>query len=132
MWSASTKRRKNGPRWPVRRLWPAIRPPRIRRGSALHDALRPAAGNGGCQTRGHLHAGESATELLGKLLMAENLRDILWSLDYLAGHETVDRERIGCVGLSLGGRMTMLAAAVEPRIRVAAMSVRSIVCRSGP
>ncbi len=61
-------------------------------------------------------------QLLGKLLMAENLRDILWSLDYLAGHESVDRERIGCVGLSLGGRMTMLAAAVEPRIRVAAMS----------
>jgi dienelactone hydrolase len=54
--------------------------------------------------------------------MAENLRDILWSLDYLAGHETVDRERIGCVGLSLGGRMTMLATAVEPRIRVAAIS----------
>ena len=61
-------------------------------------------------------------QLLGKLLMAENLRDILWSLDYLASHEAIDRERIGCVGLSLGGRMTMLATAVEPRIRVAAMS----------
>jgi dienelactone hydrolase len=61
-------------------------------------------------------------QYLGKLLIAENLRDVLWSLEYLAGHETVDADRIGCVGLSLGGRMTMLAAAVEPRIRVAVIS----------
>jgi dienelactone hydrolase len=61
-------------------------------------------------------------QYLGKLLMAENLRDILWSLEYLVRHDAVDPERIGCAGLSLGGRMTMLAAAVEPRIRVAAIS----------
>ena len=54
----------------------------------------------------------------GKLLITENLRDILWTLEYLARHEAVRPERIGCVGLSYGGRMTMLAAAMEPRIRV--------------
>jgi dienelactone hydrolase len=60
--------------------------------------------------------------LLGKLLMAENLRDILWSLELLAGHKAVDAKRLGCVGLSYGGRMTMLATALEPRIRVAVIS----------
>jgi dienelactone hydrolase len=61
-------------------------------------------------------------QLLGKVLMAENLRDILWSLEMLARHESVDAARLGCVGLSYGGRMTMLAAALEPRIKVAVIS----------
>jgi dienelactone hydrolase len=34
----------------------------------------------------------------------------------------VDAERLACVGLSYGGRMTMLTAALEPRIRVAVVS----------
>ncbi len=61
-------------------------------------------------------------QLLGRNLMTENLRDVLWSLEFLAHQPGVDGSRIGCVGLSYGGRMTMLAAAVEPRIRVAAIS----------
>jgi dienelactone hydrolase len=61
-------------------------------------------------------------QFFGKLLIAENLRDILWMLEYLSRHEAVDADRLGCAGLSLGGRMTMMAAAVEPRIRVAVMA----------
>jgi dienelactone hydrolase len=61
-------------------------------------------------------------QLLGRLLMAENLRDILWTLDFLAAHPAVDPQRIGCVGLSYGGRMTMLATAVDPRIKVAVIA----------
>src|SRR4029434_9979578 len=34
----------------------------------------------------------------------------------------VDASKLGCVGLSLGGRMTMLTTAMEPRIRVAVVS----------
>ncbi len=60
--------------------------------------------------------------LLGKTLMAENLRDCLWSVELLARHEAVDAQRIGCVGLSYGGRMTMLTAALEPRIKVCVIS----------
>jgi dienelactone hydrolase len=59
---------------------------------------------------------------LGKVLIAENLRDALWSLELLAGQPQVDPKRLGCVGLSYGGRMTMLTAALEPRIRVAVVS----------
>jgi dienelactone hydrolase len=61
-------------------------------------------------------------QLLGRLLMGENLRDILWTLDFVAAHPAVDPRRIGCVGLSYGGRMTMLATALDPRIRVAVVA----------
>lgn len=61
-------------------------------------------------------------QMLGKLLIAENLRDALWTVELLARHEDVDAGRLGCVGLSYGGRMTMLTSAIEPRIRVAVIS----------
>jgi dienelactone hydrolase len=61
-------------------------------------------------------------QLLGKVVMAENLRDCLWAVELLARHKEVDAKRLGCVGLSYGGRMTMLTAALEPRIRVAVVS----------
>jgi len=61
-------------------------------------------------------------QLLGKLLIAENLRDSLWALEYLARRPEVDAQRLGCVGLSYGGRMTTLTAALEPRIKVAVIS----------
>ncbi|OAI47524.1 hypothetical protein AYO44_09440 [Planctomycetaceae bacterium SCGC AG-212-F19] len=61
-------------------------------------------------------------QLLGKLLIAENLRDSLWALELLARNDGVDATKLGCVGLSYGGRMTMMTAAVEPRVRVAVVS----------
>jgi len=60
--------------------------------------------------------------MLGKLLIAENLRDCLWALNLLAQHDQVDSNRLGCAGLSYGGRMTMLVAALEPRIRISVVS----------
>jgi dienelactone hydrolase len=61
-------------------------------------------------------------QLLGKVLMAENLRDCLWAVEFLARQETVDPDRLGCVGLSYGGRMTMLTTALETRLKVAVIS----------
>jgi dienelactone hydrolase len=61
-------------------------------------------------------------QLLGKLLIAENLRDLLWTVELLARNKNVDAKRLGCVGLSYGGRMTMLATALEPRLRAAVVS----------
>ena len=61
-------------------------------------------------------------QALGKLPIAENLRDLRWCVDLLESRPEVRAERIGCAGLSYGGRMTMLAAAMEPRIKVAAVS----------
>lgn len=59
---------------------------------------------------------------LGKLPMAANLRDLSWCLDLLQSRPEVIDGRIGCAGLSYGGRMTMLVSAMDERIRVAAPS----------
>lgn len=61
-------------------------------------------------------------QALGQLPIAANLRDLRWTIDLLQAHAEVDPERIGCAGLSYGGRMTMLASAMDKRIRVAAVS----------
>ena len=47
------------------------------------------------------------------------LWDDLRSVDYLASRPEVDAQRIGCVGLSMGGYRSFLLAALDPRIRVA-------------
>ena len=61
-------------------------------------------------------------QLLGQLLMGNNLRDCLWAFEYLRGLPNVNSERLGCVGLSYGGRMAMLTAALEKRVRVCVVS----------
>jgi dienelactone hydrolase len=61
-------------------------------------------------------------QLLGKVLMSENLRDCLWALNSLAQQDQVDPKRLACVGLSYGGRMAMLTTALEPRIGVGVVS----------
>ncbi|MBI1896724.1 MAG: hypothetical protein HYS04_09360 [Acidobacteria bacterium] len=61
-------------------------------------------------------------QLLGKVLMAENLRDALWSLTLLSRNDSVDPDRLGCAGLSYGGRLTMLTSALSPKIKVAVIS----------
>jgi dienelactone hydrolase len=61
-------------------------------------------------------------QALGKLPIAQNLRDLRWCIDFLQSRPEVMPERIGCAGLSYGGRMTMLVSALDQRIRVAAVS----------
>ena len=47
------------------------------------------------------------------------LWDDLRTLDYLASRPEVDRQRLGCVGLSVGGYRSFLLAALDPRIKAA-------------
>jgi dienelactone hydrolase len=47
------------------------------------------------------------------------LWDDLRTVDYLASRPEVDPQRIGCIGLSLGGYRSFLLAALDPRIKVA-------------
>jgi dienelactone hydrolase len=53
--------------------------------------------------------------------------DIWRTIDYLQTREDVDPERIGMIGISMGGIETWLAAAVDERVKVAvpAISVQS-------
>lgn len=59
---------------------------------------------------------------IGRVPIAENVRDIRWAVSFLQSRSEVDPDKIGCAGLSYGGRMTMMATAMEPRIKVAAIS----------
>jgi dienelactone hydrolase len=60
--------------------------------------------------------------LLGQTLMGANLRDVKWAVSYAQSRADAWPDRVGCVGLSYGGRMTMLASALDERISVAVVS----------
>ena len=52
----------------------------------------------------------------GRTLMGERLWDLVRCVDYLQTLPAVDKRRIGCAGLSLGGEMTMWLAAMDERV----------------
>lgn len=58
----------------------------------------------------------------GQLPITANLRDLKWSIDLLQSRPEVQQRKIGCAGLSYGGRMAMLVSAMDKRIKVAAVS----------
>ena len=60
--------------------------------------------------------------LAGWSPLTQNLFDLTRCLDVLTGHELVDPARIGMVGLSLGGTMTLFTAAWDPRVAAAVVS----------
>jgi hypothetical protein len=55
----------------------------------------------------------------GRSLMGERLWDLMRAVSYLESLPEVDKTRIGCGGLSLGGEMTMWLAAMDTRIAAA-------------
>ncbi len=61
-------------------------------------------------------------QALGGPTIASNLRDLRWCLDFLEARPEVRQDRIGCAGLSYGGRMAMLVSAMDTRVTVAAIS----------
>jgi dienelactone hydrolase len=60
--------------------------------------------------------------LFGRNPLMSNIYDVRRCLDYLQTRGDVDGERIGAVGLSYGGTMTLFTTALEPRIKVACVS----------
>jgi len=54
--------------------------------------------------------------------LTQNLWDLARCLDVLAAHPLVDPERIGMVGLSYGGTVTLFLAALDPRVAAAVVS----------
>jgi predicted peptidase len=48
--------------------------------------------------------------------------DVTRTIDYLTTRTEIDRDRIGCMGISGGGTVTVFSAALEPRIRAALVS----------
>lgn len=60
--------------------------------------------------------------LLGINTLALGIHDTIRAVDYLQERPEVDPGRIGCVGLSFGGTMTLWATVVEKRIKAAVIS----------
>ncbi|MGI8424726.1 MAG: alpha/beta hydrolase family protein [Chloroflexota bacterium] len=63
-----------------------------------------------------------AAAALGTTVVALQLCDLGRALDVLQSLPFVDGERLGCAGLSYGGRMTMMLSAFDQRIKVCAPS----------
>ena len=57
-----------------------------------------------------------------RTLMGERLWDMMRCVDYLESLSMVDKSRIGCAGLSLGGEMVMWLGAMDERIKVSVSS----------
>jgi len=60
--------------------------------------------------------------LLGKPVTGLRVWDDMRALDYLSELPEVDANRIGCVGLSEGGKRTLYLAALDDRVKVAVIS----------
>jgi dienelactone hydrolase len=63
------------------------------------------------------------TLLFGKNMLMLNVWDAMKCLDYLQSRPDVDGGRLGAVGLSYGGTMTLFTTAFDPRVKAA-----DIVC----
>jgi dienelactone hydrolase len=57
--------------------------------------------------------------LLGRTLPGERIYDVDRAIDYLASRDDVDMERLGLMGLSGGGMITICAAGLLPRVHLA-------------
>lgn len=78
------------------------------------------------KSRFNLTCGEHAVlgnplYLLGTSLARYRIYDGIRAIDYLTSLKEVDGERIGCVGNSGGGTLTAYIAALDPRVKVAAI-----------
>jgi dienelactone hydrolase len=60
--------------------------------------------------------------LVGETMIAWRVWDVMRTLDYIATRPELDSSRVGCMGISGGGTVTLFSTALEPRIRVALVS----------
>ena len=60
--------------------------------------------------------------VFGKPILGLRTDDTIRVVDFLSTHPLVDREKIGMIGLSLGGQMTLFTAALDIRIKMAIVS----------
>ena len=60
--------------------------------------------------------------LVGETMVAWRVWDVMRTLDYIATRTELDSSRVGCMGISGGGTVTVFATALEPRLRVALVS----------
>jgi dienelactone hydrolase len=60
--------------------------------------------------------------LVGQTMIGWRVWDVMRTLDYIATRKEFDSARVGCMGISGGGTVTLFSAALEPRISAAMVS----------
>ena len=60
--------------------------------------------------------------LVGQTMIGWRVWDVMRTIDYITERPELDARRIGCMGISGGGMVTLFATALEPRINVAMVS----------
>jgi dienelactone hydrolase len=82
---------------------------------------RIGGGLGGPGTTQHFMAGTQSI-LMGQSFARYRIWDAKRALDYLMSRPEVEQEKIGCTGCSGGGTLATYISALDPRIKVAAVS----------
>ena len=79
------------------------------------DAITAAkgAGTSACQPAA------GAALLLGQTMIGWRSYDVMRTIDWIATRPELDAGRVGCMGISGGGTVTLFVSAIEPRIRAA-------------
>lgn len=72
--------------------------------------------------RSSCHRMSTRLLLYGQTMGGLRTYQVLRTIDYLAERKEIDPERIGCMGISGGGMICMLAAALDERIKAAVIS----------
>ena len=60
--------------------------------------------------------------LVGQTMIGWRVWDVMRTIDYIATRPELDSSRVGCMGISGGGTVTVFSTALEPRIRAALVS----------
>jgi dienelactone hydrolase len=60
--------------------------------------------------------------MVGETMVGWRVWDIMRTLDYMATRPELDPARVGCMGISGGGTVTLFATALDQRLRVALVS----------
>lgn len=60
--------------------------------------------------------------LVGQTMVGWRVWDVMRTLDYIATRSELDSSRVGCMGISGGGTVTLFSTAFDPRIRAALVS----------
>jgi dienelactone hydrolase len=85
----------------------ARRDPRTKSKGAGTSACQPAAG---------------AALLLGETMIGWRVYDTMRAIDYVETRKDLDSKRVGCMGISGGGTVTLFASALDMRIQAAMVS----------
>ena len=60
--------------------------------------------------------------LLGQTMIGWRVYDVMRTIDWIETRQELDAARVGCMGCSGGGTVTLFSAALEPRIKAALVS----------